>query len=669
MKLKVALGDLRHRTTGRHSVFMPIGIGFIGAYLLGNLPENSIDLRLYDDPDILLDDIDKWKPDVIGLSNYCWNSSVSCLVYRYAKRQKPQTWCISGGPDFPTEEHKCLQYLQERPEIDFYVYREGEIVFAHLVNRILNKQPLKGVAHDGVMHLDSDGKLLVGKPVPKLKSLDEIPSPYLMGLMDQFFNGEYAPSMEFARGCPFTCGYCYAGQSWCSPIARFSVERIKADLDYIAIRMQRYPNVLLSICDSNFGMYAEDEEIAEHISHLQDVYGWPNAFDVTTGKAKYDRIIGIVKKLKNTMKVACSVQSMNPDTLNIIKRHNIAFGDYKALIEEIKDLKMMSAVGLIIPMPLESKETFLQGIKLLFESGVEQFVVYTTMLLQATYLDHDDCRSLYAYRTGFRIIPRQFGKYKGESCYEIEEVCTSTNTMSFSEYLECRGFAFLVALLSSEQFDVIRMHLKEFGISAYDYLYALWRSVEEGDTEISQIYKEFKNETEQELFSSRQDVYDYFDRNGNYDKLLRGDLGDNLLRKFITKILLTKSDEMFHLSYFMLGSIAELDEDESEALRAAEAWVSAARKVSNAFDRSFGGANLVLEYDVSDWYSSDSKRKLIEYNRKTDYTLRYDKEKMDSVLNEARGLYGDDFGFMVGKLLVNLSVKTFWAESKRSGEW
>ena len=100
-KLKVALGDFRHRSAGRHSIFMPIGIGFIGAYLLSHSPEDAIDLRLYDDPDMLLMDIDKWKPDVVGLSNYCWNSSVSCLVHRYAKKQNPQTLCISGGLDFP----------------------------------------------------------------------------------------------------------------------------------------------------------------------------------------------------------------------------------------------------------------------------------------------------------------------------------------------------------------------------------------------------------------------------------------------------------------------------------------------------------------------------------------------------------------------------------------
>lgn len=665
-KLKVALGDLRHRTTGRHSVFMPIGIGFIGAYLLQKSPRDTIELRLYDDADILLADIDRWKPDVIGLSNYCWNSNLSCLVYRYAKEQNPQTLCISGGPDFPSEEYKCVGYLSERPEIDFYVYREGEVAFCNLVNKVLEEKVLKGVAHAGVMSLGTTGDLLKGDPVPRLKSLDEIPSPYTLGLMDQFFNGEYAPCMEFARGCPFTCGYCYASQKWYSRITRFSIERVEADLNYIATRMREYPNVLLSICDSNFGMYKEDEKIADHIAYLQDTYGWPNAFDVTTGKAHYDRIIGVVKKLKNTMKVACSAQTMNADTLKVIKRHNMPVERYKLLVEEIKNLNMMSGVGLIIPMPLETKETFFEGIKLLFESGVESFVIYTTMLLNSTYLSHDDCRKTYRYQTRFRIIPRQFGKYAGVPCFEIEEVCISTDTMSFDDYLDCRGFAFLVALVSSEQFDIVRRHLKELGIASFDYLYALWELVAEGKTEISQIYKEYLEETKSELFTSRQAIYDYYKMPVNYEKLVRGDLGDNLVRKYVTMILLNKCDDAFALTYSVLRTAQESPTEVVTALSAAESWVRATRNVAPVFRGELEEKRISFDYDVGAWYSAVPQKPLVEYKGQAQYDTYYNSEKLQSIIGEAIALYGKDLSYVVGKILTNWSIKNFWAQIRQT---
>ena len=79
------MGDLRHRTLGRHSVFMPIGIGYIGAYAKSRLGEEGIDLCLYEDPDEILEAIETWRPKVLALANYCWNSQVSDLVFRFAK--------------------------------------------------------------------------------------------------------------------------------------------------------------------------------------------------------------------------------------------------------------------------------------------------------------------------------------------------------------------------------------------------------------------------------------------------------------------------------------------------------------------------------------------------------------------------------------------------------
>jgi hypothetical protein len=56
-KIKIALGDLRHKTVGRHSVFIPIGIGYLASYTIKILGQENVDIRLYDDPDEMLADI------------------------------------------------------------------------------------------------------------------------------------------------------------------------------------------------------------------------------------------------------------------------------------------------------------------------------------------------------------------------------------------------------------------------------------------------------------------------------------------------------------------------------------------------------------------------------------------------------------------------------------
>ena len=117
--LKIVLGDLRHETVGRHSVFMPIGIAYIASYLSSQIGSDNIEVRLYDRPDIILKDIKQWRPDVVGLSNYCWDTELSRVVFDYAKRLNAETVCVAGGPEFPTNLRECEDYLRNRCKIDF----------------------------------------------------------------------------------------------------------------------------------------------------------------------------------------------------------------------------------------------------------------------------------------------------------------------------------------------------------------------------------------------------------------------------------------------------------------------------------------------------------------------------------------------------------------------
>ena len=81
-KLKILLSDPRHDTVGAHSNYIPIGIGYIGAYLKEKL-KDKVDLELYltTKPEETLSLIEKKKPDIVGISNYIWNSSLSNSIY------------------------------------------------------------------------------------------------------------------------------------------------------------------------------------------------------------------------------------------------------------------------------------------------------------------------------------------------------------------------------------------------------------------------------------------------------------------------------------------------------------------------------------------------------------------------------------------------------------
>ena len=101
-KINILLVDPRHDTVGAHSNYIPIGIGYIGAYLKEKLKnEIEVEIQLSTKPEEALSLINDFKPNVIGLSNYIWNSGLSNIICEHAKEINPQTLCVLGGPEFP----------------------------------------------------------------------------------------------------------------------------------------------------------------------------------------------------------------------------------------------------------------------------------------------------------------------------------------------------------------------------------------------------------------------------------------------------------------------------------------------------------------------------------------------------------------------------------------
>ena len=431
---------------------------------------------------------------------------------------------------------------------------------------------------------------------------------------------------------------------------------------------------MFAIHESNFGMFKRDEEVADIIRALQDQYDWPNAFEVTTGKGSYDRILKIMAVLKNKMTMSTSVQSLNPETLKIIERRNPPPEKLVAIIAEIKRRGVSTVSELILPMPLETKESFFAGFRTLLNAKVDQILPFTTMLFKGTEIASDENRQKYAQQSKFRLLPRQYGEYDGRKCFEIEEVCIATNTMSFEEYLECRGFSLIATVLSNDQFDIITRHLNELGIDIYDFNIYVWNLVKSGKTKISALYSDYIKETKEELWDSSQSLIDYYTNQDNYEKLAFGETGDNKLRKYRTKIFLEQFEAMAELAYAAIREMfgEKADQEITDSLSAAEKWISVARHIGhniNNASQAEAPVELQLSYDVNAWYNSDiNGDPLTAYSQPVCYMIYSDKKHIRQMMADATRLFGDNVSFTVGKLLINFSVKSFWSNTELAAE-
>jgi len=269
-------------------------------------------------------------------------------------------------------------------------------------------------------------------------------------------------------------------------------------------------------------------------------------------------------------------------------------------------------------------------------------------------------------QTKFRIIPSAIGEYLGEKCFETEEVCVATNSMSFEDYLECRGFAFISSLFSSEQFDVVRRHIKELQLSTYDFFYRLWELAKLSQTELSAIYNDFIEETKKELWDSREDIYRYFTNQEAYEKLIRGELGDNLLRKYTTAVYLKCFAPAIELAYRTLREIGgkTITTNDEQAFEATREWMIKTRDIGCAFQNA-DSINKVeylsLSHDVLSWYNADTGSGLLTtYRNPSRYKLFYNANQIEALMNEAERLYGKNLFIQMGKVLTHWSIKIFW---------
>ena len=83
-KLKIFLGDITHDTIVLVSDTIPINIGFIASYIKKTYGD-KVDITLFKYPDDIIKEIKSNPPDVIGLSNYSWNSNLSEFLASLAK--------------------------------------------------------------------------------------------------------------------------------------------------------------------------------------------------------------------------------------------------------------------------------------------------------------------------------------------------------------------------------------------------------------------------------------------------------------------------------------------------------------------------------------------------------------------------------------------------------
>ena len=548
--LKIYLGDLTYTTVTLATEAFPLNVGYVASYCK-KLFGDDVEITLFK----YIDEIDKAvnenPPDILGLSNYCWSHNVSYEIFKMCKKTNPNVVTVWGGPNFPIDFPSQKKFMEKYKEVDIYVPTEGEIGFSNVVKKVLESNSIDEVKQkitqnpiDGCVSRNEQGQIQCTIPTLRISSLDEIPSPYLNGMMTKFFDGKLTPMLQTNRGCPFHCTFCTDGRDEVNKVNSFDIKRVQSEIQYIAEHVPKNTHSL-HISDLNFGMYPRDIEICESLAKIQEKFDYPKYIKCTTGKNQKDKIIKAIKRLNKSLRVTMSVQSLDPDVLNNIRRDNISVDHMLALYPAIKDADLQTTSEVILGLPGETYSNHIQTLRDLIRAKMDEIVVHTCMLLDGSEMNLPEERKKWGMKTKFRALQRDFAELSsGKKVIEYEEVVVGSNTMTFEEYINLRILAFIIFVTNQGiVFDAIQKLLREQDIDVFELYYGMLTNKKNSSGKTQKVIEQFKQATIGELWDSPQELLENFQKDSEYKKLLDGEAGTNVIYHYKAVVISEYMDD------------------------------------------------------------------------------------------------------------------------------
>lgn len=385
--------------------------------------------------------------DVAGFSLYVWNARISVEIARRLKKLHPRTVIVFGGPHVPD---RCEEFLREHPFIDVAVHGEGERAYLALLESLQD-----GGWHDvpGISFISPDGTFRNNPASPRIRDLDEIPSPFLTGVFDPLIEARPGETWiglwETNRGCPFQCTFCDWGSATASKVGQFAMERLRREVEWFADRRIEY----IFCCDANFGILKRDVEISRMVSETKARTGYPHALSVQNTKNATERAYETQKILSDAglnKGVALSMQSLDATTLTSIKRQNISLDAYLELQRRFARDRVETYSDLILGLPGETYESFVGGVDRLMESGQHNRIQFNNLsILPNAEMGDPEYQARHGMVTVQSDIINIHGRREEmeDDVPESQQLVVATAAMPPADWRRTRVFCWVAALL------------------------------------------------------------------------------------------------------------------------------------------------------------------------------------------------------------------------------
>lgn len=165
---------------------------------------------------VLVQDVLKFNPDIVGVSCYPWNFRLCEALLTALKQIDLTIVTVAGGPS------ACL--LQDSSACDIVFYGEGEERFPDLLRVLVGARDISRATAVSGLHVKLPAGPIQTDPPGRPPELAALPS----GVLTTEVLPEGRICIETSRGCPFRCVFCSWGKG--SKLRFVPAERVLREL-------------------------------------------------------------------------------------------------------------------------------------------------------------------------------------------------------------------------------------------------------------------------------------------------------------------------------------------------------------------------------------------------------------------------------------------------------
>ena len=413
------------------------------------------------------------KDNIVAFSTYVWNRNYNFKLAKRVKELNQNVLILFGGPEPPITNPDIFSEIM--PFADIIVKGEGEIIFTSILENYINNSDYKFIK--GLL-INNNGRLIDTGAGLRIENLDEVPSPYLMGVFDKIMplEKEWNGTLETNRGCPYKCTFCDWGSLTYSKVKKFNLTRVYHELEWMAKNKIGY----LDVADANFGIFIErDNLIVDKLIEVQKEYGYPYRTGWSWAKNQQSEVVQIAKKLIKSGHfnngLTISLQSMDENTLNTIKRNNMGINKINELFAECREEGVPLNVELILGLPSETLDSWYKTMFGVLEVGQHDSIeVWQAQILENAEMNLSQ-RLLYNI-TGQKVTD-YFPNGIDNEAPEYSEIVTSTSTMTMGGMIEGYKLSwFLITWHTGGFSQYISRFIRKYKGESYEEFYSKFRN-------------------------------------------------------------------------------------------------------------------------------------------------------------------------------------------------